>query len=314
MSTPTLPSGTIVVGVDGSEHSDLAVTWAAEQASLEGRRLTLFHGTGSQEAWWAGTAGVDVAALQVDAARTGGHQVLEQARAKVEQDFPHLEVHTLLQVRDARQGLLELSEQAAMMVLGSRGRGPVASLVLGSVSAAVTRHAECPVVVMRPRDPSFTPLGILVGVDRSGHSRAAIEFAYRQASLRSLPLRVTHCSFDVMVGPDDVPEIPYDTPGYEDERLLLDASVNGMAEEFPDVRVSLTLGRGLVDTYLSSAARSSAMVVVGSHHDRFLWNQLFNRNVDRSVVLHAPSVIAIVPEPAESGPTPVGSRAANAAQ
>lgn len=301
VSSGTVPSGTIVVGVDGSTQGQLAVAWAAEQAGLEGRALTLVHGTGESRAWWVAgaSAGIDVERLQREAATSAGRAVLEQARETVRTDFPLVEVHTLLQVVDARQALLDLSATASMLVVGSRGRGPVASLVMGSVSAAVTRHAQCPVVVLRPRDTTVTPQGILVGVDRSGHSRAAVEFAYRQASIRALPLTVTYCSFGVVVGENDVPEIPYDTPGYEHERLILDASINGMSEKFPDVRVTLTLGRGLVDTYLIDACRVSDMVVVGSHVDRYLWNYLFNRNVDRSIVMHAPAVVAVVPEPTD---------------
>ncbi|CAN5368722.1 universal stress protein [soil metagenome] len=297
MSTSSVPSGSIVVGVDGSPQSELAVTWAAEQARLEGRTLVLAHGTGNAQLWWI-EAAADLEGDHRDAALNAGRILLDQTLQAVTTAFPDVQSHTFLQADDARQMLLDLSKTASMLVVGARGRGVVASLVMGSVSATVTRHAVCPVVVLRPRDAAVTPLGIVVGIDRSGNSRAAVEFAYRQASIRGLPLTVTHCSFDVVVGPHDVPEIPYDTPGYEEERLLLDASTNGMAEKFPDVRVSLTLGRGLVDTFLIDAARSRAMVVVGSHADRFLWNYVFDRNVDRSVVMHAPAIVAVVPEPA----------------
>ncbi|CAN5345665.1 universal stress protein [soil metagenome] len=301
MSTSPVLPGSVVVGVDGSPQSELAVSWAAEQAQLEGRALTLVHGTGSTHAWWMDVAAgsADLGGMKEDAALIAGRALLDTTRQTVAAAFPDVEVHTLLQADDARQTLLDLSEAASMLVVGSRGRGVVASLVLGSVSSAVTRHAACPVVVLRPRDPDVTPQGILVGVDRSGRSRAAVEFAYRQASIHALPLTVTHCSFGIVVGPDDVPEIPYDTPGYEQERLLVDAAVNGMSEKFPDVRVTLTLGRGLVDTFLIDAAHASSMVVVGSHADRFLWNYVFNRNVDRSVVMHAPAVVAVVPEPSD---------------
>ena len=83
-----------------------------------------------------------------------------------------------------------------MIVVGSRGRGPVTSLLLGSVSVAVSKHASCPVVVQRPTPTDTTRHGILVGVDGTESSLPAIEFAYRMASSRELSLTVLHCYWD----------------------------------------------------------------------------------------------------------------------
>ena len=138
MNASTVPSGSIVVGVDGSSQSDLAVTWAADQARLEKRPLTLAHGTGNTYTQWVDVAGAggNLDDLQREAALSSGRVLLEQTRQTVTAAFPGVEVHTVLRAEDPRQALFDLAESASMLVVGSRGRGPVASLVMGSVSAA----------------------------------------------------------------------------------------------------------------------------------------------------------------------------------
>src|SRR6478736_648774 len=76
-----------------------------------------------------------------------------------------------------------------MVVLGSRGRGRVSSLLLGSVGVAVVGHATCPVVVRRPARDRVRR-GVLVGTDLTDDSRPALEFAYGLASVRHLTLTV----------------------------------------------------------------------------------------------------------------------------
>ena len=295
MSPASIHPGTIVVGIDGSAPSQAALGWAAEQAGLEGRALTLVHAVTS-----AGLSYVDSYALDEEAAlaamSAAGRALLDQAVAVVEHQHPNVEVTTELAMADAREALLTHAEQAALVVMGTRGRGPVARLVLGSVSAAVTSHATCPVVVIRAHAARAGSGGILVGVDGHGTSSAAVELAYTQASTRRLPLTVMYCVPDPS-SLSHAPSVkPYDSPGLERERLVLDKSVDGLGERFPDVTVTLVVGRGAADECLMSLAPSMDMVVVGTHHRRSLLGRLLNPDVERSVLLHASCIVAVVPE------------------
>lgn len=89
-------------------------------------------------------------------------------------------------IADPREVLLELSPNAAMVVLGSRGLGQLRSLLLGSVGIALVRHAYCPIVVHRPGSVGTVRNGIVVGVEASEESHPVLKFAYREASLRKV--------------------------------------------------------------------------------------------------------------------------------
>ncbi|MCW2756772.1 MAG: UspA domain protein [Nocardioidaceae bacterium] len=238
--------GSIVVGVDASPDSDRAVVWAARQAMIEHRPLTLVHGIGVEGAAWLearDTQGESV----LDLLRAEGQKVLDAASTTARWTYPDVEIGTVMPLTDARLALLEIAERAAMLVVGTRGRGPLTELVMGSVSHAVTRLPPCPVVVVRPHDDDRARTVVLVGVDGSGASTAAIEFAYRQASARDLQLTVMYCFLDLLGNGIDSGVVAYDAPGLEAQRLVLDESVAGMGEKFSDVSVTLVIGRGPVD-------------------------------------------------------------------
>jgi nucleotide-binding universal stress UspA family protein len=143
METTPLPTGGVVVGVDGSESADRALAWAAEEAALDHRPLVLVHAVGTLGT--PGTVWLTEADELVQEMREHGGKLLADAAQDVARRHPCVEVHTCVVTQDARQALLHLADDAQMIVVGSRGRGPIRSLVLGSVSAAVARHAGCPV-------------------------------------------------------------------------------------------------------------------------------------------------------------------------
>ena len=292
METTEIPSGSILVGVDGSDSAERALEWAIDQAVLERRPLTLVHGAGPSM-WYADAVGLDQR-LVVEAIRDDAYAVVRAARDQVKARAPGLEIHESLQMGDARSVLLDLSSDASMIVLGSRGRGPVKSLLLGSVAVAVTRHASCPVVVLRPRNLGSVRHGVLVGADGTERSSTTLEFAYRQASLRGLPLTVMHCFWDVRSATIGSGVVSDDEPDLEIKRELLSESVSGMTEKFPDVPVRKVLARGLTDKCLVAAAETMDMLVVGARERGSLSGMVYG-SVASAVVEHASSIVAVVP-------------------
>lgn len=297
MDTTTPTPGSIVVGIDGSASSDHALTWAIEQASAERRPLTLVHAvkpmTTNEKAWLA-SAGVQSAEVIATTA-TEGRLVLDQAADRVGSRAGGVTVERILVSGDARQTLLDLSAHAAMLVVGSRGRGPVTSLLLGSVSTSVTRHASCPAVVVRPHHPGVVRHGALVGTDATEKSVKTVEFAYRQASLRGLPLTVLYCFWDVETAVVGFGAVPADYPGFEEQRLAVAETLAGLSEKFPDVHVQIHLARGAAAGCLVSAGEQMDLIVVGHHHASFVGGP-GSSSVATTVIEHASAVVAVVPD------------------
>lgn len=291
-----VPGHTILVGVDGSETSDRAVAWAAEQAVLEGLTLTLVHATGvvgAASMLWMDQAGVD-SAVAMEGVRRDGEELLAAAADRATAAAPDVQVRGIVAEGDAREALLDLAPDASMLVVGSRGRGPVRSLLLGSVAHALTREPRCPVVVHRPVGESVVRRGVLVGVDSAGTSSAALAFAYRQAALRRQPLRVVHAIWDARASTG---EVGPDEEGYDAERLLLAETVAGMAAEHPDVEVSTVLARGLVDRVLVRLGEQAELTVVGTHVRNPVAGLIRGRTA-AIVTEHSTGIVAVVPEPA----------------
>lgn len=293
--------GSIVVGVDDSEASRRALHWAAEQAALEHRVVTLVHAVDMVTPAYTDIAAINPQEAR-EALRAEGAAVLDAATADLAQRHPTLQTRQVFRFGDPRELLLELSRGAHMLVVGSRGRGALRHLLLGSVGVALVRHAECPVVVHRPGKPGQEHHGIVVGADASEEARTVLEFAYREASLRALPLTVLHCFWDVQASYGDTRAVRGQPPDLEDERLQLGEVMAGMSEKYPDVDVTAELARGLPQEALVGLGDRMDLIVVGTHHTGRLTQLLFG-SVSLSVVEHASCPVAVVPLTRGGAPT-----------
>ncbi len=287
--------GSIVCGVDGSPQSTRALRWAARQAAVEHRALTLVLAVRGVTPAYIDAAIVDGAEAR-RAFEREGREILATARIAVRSAEPDLELHEVLDIADPRSLLLQMSEHAAMVVVGSRGRGTVRSLLLGSVSVALVRHAHCPVVVVRPEheDEDVERAGIVVGLDPSPESRPVLEFAYREASLHSLALTVVHCQWDLLTGSRSKLVPPGEGGDPDLDRLELAEFVAGMGEKYPDVSVTTRLGRGHPQQILTTLSKQMDLVVVGAHQHHRVAQAVFG-SVSVSVVEHASCPVAVVP-------------------
>ena len=296
MTSTTPPAGSIVVGIDGSTGADQALDWAVDQAVLENRALTLVYSgqlSAGGNAMWLGQPGIDVGAM-LEEITVAGHGLLDNAERRAVRRSPGLVVHQVLSTEDPRTVLVELGRHAAGVVVGSRGRGPIATALLGSVSVHVSRHAPCPVVVVRHAKGTEPRGGVVVDVEDSERSRVAIEYAYRTASFRRLPLVALRVVWDGAHLRDDEHVVGDDEPGLEAERELLSEATAGMREKFPDVHDRLVLVRGLREHQLTRASRTADLLVVGSPDagavDRFLLGSV------AAVVERAACDVAVVPD------------------
>ena len=185
----------IVVGYDGSADADAALRWAADTAALEDLPLRA------------------VMVDQVDASPWGGVYwepdvgVVAQADLIIEK--AGVRGSSELVTGHVVPVLIEAASDASLLVVGSQGHGRGGEILLGSVSQHLARQAKCPVVVVRqPAHPSADR--IVVGVDGSGESAGALEFACRRAELTGEVVVAVHGwkAGNLLVGRDG--QLPHD--------------------------------------------------------------------------------------------------------
>ena len=288
----TAPAGTIVVGIDGSTDSKAALGWAVEQAVAEHRGLTLAHSIQAVTSAYL-DAGMAYSTAAVSAMQACGQELLDEARSTVARTAPDLEVFDAMQLSDPREQLLTLSETAAMVVIGSSGRGRLASLLLGSVGVTLVRHSECPVVVHRGGDVDQQRHGVVVAADTCAESAPVLEFAYREAELRQLPLTVLHCLWEV-AGSHALEIMQRTASEVEYADVAMGESMAGMAEKYPDVIVITQLSRGLPQDVLLDLSETMSLVVVGSHQ-RTRVEHLWHGATSVAAVEQATCPVAVVP-------------------
>lgn len=283
----------VVVGVDGSMSATRAVRWAAEQARLWASPLRLVHAQ-----VWPWIQQPDVAGLpssyrqaMVNAANDWLRAAADVASAAA----PGVEVSTDLLTSTPAQLLTEESKRARLVVVGSRGLGGFAGLLVGSTAVALAAHGACPVAVVRgPDDDEQRAAGpVVLGVDGSHSADVAVEFAFEAASLRKVPLVAVHAWSDTTV-PSFVPAPPtYTWPVIEDdERRLLAERLAGWQEKYPDVRVERIVTEGRPAFSLLAAAERAQLVVVGSRGRGGLRGLLLG-STSHAMLHHAPCPVVV---------------------
>ena len=136
----------IVVGVDGSAGSAAAFAWALQQAEVTGSDVTAVLAY-SYELWWI-DGGADYEPKIIEHKAREARRKLDEILAAWVPDSTHVTVHPLVVEGHATTALLEAAREADLLVVGTRGRGELAGLLLGSVSQRCAERASCPVVVV----------------------------------------------------------------------------------------------------------------------------------------------------------------------
>jgi nucleotide-binding universal stress UspA family protein len=134
----------IVVGFDGSDGSLAALRWALQEAQLRKSSVHVVHG------WLSTAATMDVTGVALGACEDAGRSVLATASELAAAEASGVDVVATPVASAPAQALIEASKNAELLVVGSRGHGGFAGLLLGSVSNQVAHHAHCPVVIVRP--------------------------------------------------------------------------------------------------------------------------------------------------------------------
>lgn len=307
----------IVVGVDGSEHARRALSWALDEARRHGAAVEIVHAVPD--------AGAELAAASEDGANDVMRAAVEllddqvsalndaAGRRAAPDPVPEVCVTRTIVAGRPADVLVQRSREADLLVVGTRGHGGFAGLLLGAVGLHAVTHAACPVaVVPNARRSAARSAGdllaggrrtrrVVVGVDDGGTSRRAVELAAVHARAHNAVLELVSAYHELpaiyypyMAGGSDLAA----HTAYRD-RLRREADERLQAE----ARVALHAGAPAVErravpgppaATLLDAARGADLLVVGSSGRREVTGALLG-SVGQQCVTHAPCPVIVVP-------------------
>ncbi|MFJ9117042.1 universal stress protein [Streptomyces sp. NPDC102394] len=284
----------ITAGVDGTEESLAALEWAAREAVRRNLALRVV------QAWrFQPYEAIDAGDRETQAGWVKG-AVADAARA-VEARHSGLEVITDVLEGDTVDTLVGAGSEAEMLVLGSRGHGPVVGFLLGSVGQQVIAEARRPVVLVRAGDqPSAEAAGREIVVGQQGDpedSAEALRFAFETAHARGASVRAVRAWTlpPVFAYSPGSMQILDQAGGLEPfEKKALSAALRPWRERYPDVAVVEHVEMGSAGQVLLSVAARAQLMVVGRRAHRTAVGARIG-SVAHGVLHHADCPVAVVP-------------------
>jgi nucleotide-binding universal stress UspA family protein len=257
----------VVVGIGPSRPRPELVLWAAMEAQARHARLELVT---------ASPAGSSVA----DA-------TLRWAATAATEHRPDLTVVTRSIAGRPEQVLATEARGAELLVIGAGEQSPFAEAITGSVPAALLTTSPCPIVVVpKEATPAEATTPVLVGVDTTETSRAALDYAFGAASLRGTGLAVVLC----WAPPRDRAERNAERL---DQHRGLAESLAGFAAEYPEVPVTEYLVDGDPIEELARRSRHASLLVLGSRGRGRLASMAFG-SVSRTLIRRSHCPVAVL--------------------
>lgn len=247
----------IVVGVTEASGSHRAVDWAAARAIARRQSLELVSVVG-------GAIGSVGEGAVLAAAKAATEEMLRTAADRVASDA--LTVHTRVATGDPVTVLSDASKDAALLVIGSDYRGPGEGPARGSHGIRTAAASACPVVVVPDFDLTDERSGVLVAVDGSPVSEAAIAFAAAEADRLGEPLTALIVWTPIAVPRNALMVMPQDyREGMEDAaREALAISIAGLRSQYPGIEIEEAVAEGFPSAVINELAESAHLTVVGS--------------------------------------------------
>ncbi|MEU2156060.1 universal stress protein [Streptomyces sp. NPDC019396] len=286
----------LVVGVDGSDSSLDALVWAVDEAARHSLALRLVYASR-----WERYEGP--AAFVEDLERPSEQQLID-AVVDVATECAHrrnagVKVVAEVLPEDTVTALVTESRRASMLVTGTRGRGGLTGLLLGSVSLGVAARAHCPVVVVRgdTAGRKGTHGRVLLGIADTGQGSSAAGFAFREAAVRACELEAVRAWRRPAHQPADHILQAADPGLYNRERAAaqIDVAVSEEAQEHPEVLLRRSTVEGPAHKVLVQHSAAADLVVVGAHRRQGHFGLQLGR-VTHTVLHHSECPVAVVPQ------------------
>lgn len=282
----------IVVGVDDSEAATDAAQWAAQEASQRHCELRLIHAF-----TLPAIAGYPEFSTSADLRelRDDREKMLQRIAADLRRGHPNLSIVTRVVYERASVALRSESAGAALTVVGVGEESRLYGVILGSVALAVASTNPAPVAVIHRGHLDRKTGPVVVGIDGTGTSEAAIAFAFHAASVRGAELVAVHVWHDVIVPGSHRLQNPLLDPAQieQQEREVMSERIAGWADKYPDVPVRQVLRQGQAVHGLLEQAEQAQLLVVGSHGRGGFTGMLLG-STSHSLIIHSKAPVVVV--------------------
>jgi nucleotide-binding universal stress UspA family protein len=262
MNGKLAPQRAVVVGVDGSTNSDVALDWAVDEATRKGLQLHIIHAFSTDYPLTSIRFGYSIDRLRELALKVRTDSILRARCAK-----PDLGITWEHLTCGPAAALVGASETADTLVVGAQGMGAARDPLMGSVSAQVAEHAHCPVVVVHTSPtPAPAKAPVVVGIDGSASSMNAIAYAFEQASSRGVGLTALHAGwveYGDAAAASSIRSADWQMFAQEGQALVAE-SLADWQEKYPDVTVRRRSVRAFPVGALAHESKKACLVVVGT--------------------------------------------------
>ncbi|WP_327426459.1 universal stress protein [Streptomyces sp. NBC_01236] len=287
----------LVVGVDGSDSSLLAIDWAVDEAARLGLPLRLVYAS----LWERYESAALPGSRERPSEQVMAENIVGSAAERARRRNPDVKVSAELLPEEAVSALLREGGNATALVTGSRGRGELKGLLLGSVGLGVAARAQCPVIVVRGDKAGLegTHERILLGAGDPSTGVEAVRFAFREAEARKCTLDVVRAWRCPSYETTDHPRLADEPEHHHEERasVLLDAVLHDAVADHPGVRVHRTTVEGPARNVLLHRSAAADLVVIGAQRRHSHFGLQLGR-VGHTLLHHADCPVAIVPQSA----------------
>ena len=286
----------LVVGIDGSPESEAAMYWALEEAARRNIDVELVYALAVPVV--SDAYGMVMTRPDIDELTGYSEQLLDAALVAARAAAPDLTVSARLASGPPAAVLIEASKHAEVLVVGTRGLGAISGKLLGSVSVRLAGKSVCPVYIVPPewREDPVPDGRVLVGVDGSEHSDAALYMALEEARRRQVGLTVLTAYHVPWLARPVEPEVIAEFE--ESERWLAEKTITESLDRvkghsYADVEIEQVTVKGTPAEALLEASGSAAVVVVGSRGHRSFSRAILG-SVSRTLMQDSHRPVAVV--------------------
>ncbi|TMR90765.1 universal stress protein [Nonomuraea basaltis] len=270
----------VVIGCDTSPSAQEALRWGAAEAAARKVPLTVCRAWEWPYHEWPGEL------VPLELARRPAQRLVKEAAAWARRLCPEVPVNTLTD-RGLPAGILtELSRDAELIVVGTRGYGGLGGLVAGSVSTHVASHADCPVIVTRGRPDERDVHEVVVGFDGSPPSVAALGFAAMEAHRLAAPLKA------LIAYRERGSDAGMQEPRIEAQGLAWRELISWQ-RRYPELQADAEFVDEPARPALLEAAQKARLLVVGARGLGEIRGLLLG-SVSQAMLHHAPCPVAVV--------------------